>query len=246
MHGDVREVPPVPVLLEDNHVLGVVKPVNIPVQEDASGDPDMLTLLKRDLKLRHDKPGNVFLGLVHRLDRPVGGAMVFAKTSKGASRLSDAVRTHAIRKTYAAVTNGVPHKREGRLVDYLLKDERSNTVSVVPKGTPGAKEAILDYVVLADDGRRSLIRVELHTGRSHQIRVQMSRLGCPLFGDQKYGASQTKPGEQIALWSVRLRFPHPITKASTLLISMPPAVAPWTQWPDNVYKLLRDELEHGE
>ena len=243
---DAPAVSSIPVLLEDNHVLGVVKPVNIPVQEDASGDLDMLTLLKQDLKIRHDKPGNVFLGLVHRLDRPVGGAMVFAKTSKGASRLSDAVRTHSIRKTYAAVTNGVPREREGRLVHYLLKDERSNTVTAVAKGTPGAKEAILDYSVLADDGKRALVRVELHTGRSHQIRVQMSSLGCPLYGDQKYGASQTKPGEQIALWSVRLRFPHPITKESTLLISMPPATAPWTQWPSSVYKILREELEHGE
>ncbi|MDO3413058.1 RNA pseudouridine synthase [Saccharibacillus sp. CPCC 101409] len=234
------------VLLEDNHLLGVVKPVNIPVQEDASGDPDMLTLLKSDLKIRHDKPGNVFLGLVHRLDRPVGGAMIFAKTSKAASRLSDSVRTHAIRKTYAAVTNGVPREREGRLVHYLLKNERTNIVASVRKGTPGAKEAILDYRVLEDDGRRALVLVELHTGRSHQIRVQMSTIGCPLFGDQKYGASQTRPGEQIALWSVRLRFPHPVSKESTLLVSLPPDTAPWTQWSGHVYKMLREELEHGE
>lgn len=234
------------VLLEDNHLLGVVKPVNIPVQEDASGDADMLTLLKSDLKIRHDKPGNVFLGLVHRLDRPVGGAMIFAKTSKAASRLSDSVRTHSIRKTYAAVTNGIPREREGHLVHYLLKNERTNTVTAVRKGTPGAKEAILDYKVLAEDGNRALIHVELHTGRSHQIRVQMSSIGCPLYGDQKYGAALTKPGEQIALWSVRLRFPHPVTKESTLLISLPPETAPWTQFSDNAYKLLRNELEYGE
>jgi len=234
------------VLLEDNHLLGVVKPVNIPVQEDASGDADMLTLLKSDLKIRHDKPGNVFLGLVHRLDRPVGGAMIFAKTSKAASRLSDSVRTHSIRKTYVAVTNGVPREREGRLVHYLLKNERTNTVTAARKGTPGAKEAILDYKVLAEDGNRALVHVELHTGRSHQIRVQMSSIGCPLYGDQKYGAALTKPGEQIALWSVRLRFPHPVTKESTLLISLPPETAPWTQFSDNAYKLLQNELEYGE
>ncbi|MCQ4085728.1 RluA family pseudouridine synthase [Saccharibacillus sp. JS10] len=234
------------VLLEDNHLLGIVKPVNIPVQEDASGDADMLTLLKNDLKIRHQKPGNVFLGLVHRLDRPVGGAMIFAKTSKAASRLSDSVRTHSIRKTYVAVTNGVPKQTEGRLVHYLLKNERTNIVTVVSKGTAGAKEAILDYKVLAEDGNRALVCVELHTGRSHQIRVQMSQIGCPLYGDQKYGASFTKPGEQIALWSVRLRFPHPVTKESTLLISLPPDTAPWTQWSDHVYQLLRNELEYGE
>ena len=139
-----RVHPSVPILFEDNHVLGVAKPVNVPSQEDATGDPDMLTILKQDIKERYNKPGNVYLGLVHRLDRPVGGAMVFAKTSKAASRLSEAVRSRNFHKQYAAIVHGIPSKPSGRLHDYLLKDTKTNTVLVVPKGTDGAKEALLD------------------------------------------------------------------------------------------------------
>jgi len=140
--------PAMKILYEDNHLLGIEKPVNIPTQEDASGDPDLLNLLKADIKERFNKPGNVYLGLVHRLDRPVGGAMIFAKTSKAASRLSDAVRTRKFAKSYVAVVHGQPPQQHGRLIDTLLKDERTNTVSVVAKGTPSSKEAILDYHVL--------------------------------------------------------------------------------------------------
>lgn len=224
--------PQMTILYEDNHLLGIEKPVNIPVQEDASGDPDMLTLLKEDLKLRYNKPGNVFLGLVHRLDRPVGGAMIFAKTSKAASRLSEAVRSRQFEKTYLAAVHGVPSPKAGRLTHYLLKDERTNTVSVVPKGTSGAKEAILDYTVIgsAEAEGLSLVRVELHTGRSHQIRVQFSHTGCPLYGDQKYGAKLNKPGQQIALWSSFVGFPHPVTKEPVRLVSQPPQEYPWSLW----------------
>lgn len=222
--------PSMSILFEDNHLLGVEKPVNIPVQEDASGDPDMLTLLKEDLKERYNKPGNVYLGLVHRLDRPVGGAMIFAKTSKAASRLSEAVRSRQFEKTYLAVVHGTPSPKAGRLAHYLLKDERTNTVSVVPKGTPGAKDALLDYTVIGSRDGLSLVRVELHTGRSHQIRVQFSHTGNPLYGDQKYGATLNKPGQQIALWSAFVGIPHPITKEQVKLISHPPEEFPWSLW----------------
>lgn len=222
--------PSMTILYEDNHLLGVEKPVNIPVQEDASGDPDMLTLLKEDLKERYNKPGNVYLGLVHRLDRPVGGAMIFAKTSKAASRLSEAVRSRQFEKTYLAVVHGAPSPRAGRLTHYLLKDERTNTVSVVPKGTNGAKEAILDYTVIGSSEGLSLVRIELHTGRSHQIRVQFSYTGTPLYGDQKYGAALNKPGQQIALWSSFAGFPHPVSKEPVRLISNPPQEYPWSLW----------------
>ncbi|AWB46929.1 RNA pseudouridine synthase [Paenibacillus sp. CAA11] len=226
------------ILYEDNHLLSVEKPVNVPTQEDASGDPDMLTLLKEDLKHRYQKPGNVYLGLVHRLDRPVGGAMIFAKTSKAASRLSEAVRSRSFEKTYLAVIHGAPKVSQGRLTDYLLKDERTNTVSVVPKGTPGAKEAILDYRILgtAQDGY-SLVQVELHTGRPHQIRVQFSHRGCPLYGDQKYGAQVNKPGQQIALWSAFVGVPHPVTKEPVELKSAPPQQYPWNLWPERTLQL---------
>ncbi|GIO66363.1 RNA pseudouridine synthase [Paenibacillus sp. FSL M7-1455] len=232
----------IPVLYEDNHLLGIVKPVNIPTQADVSGDPDLLTLLKEDIKERYNKPGNVYLGLVHRLDRPVGGAMIFAKTSKAASRLSEAVRSRSFRKIYAAVVHGRLPAPRGTLRDMLLKDPKTNTVSVVKAGTPGAKEAVLDYEVLGTDGSFSLVRVELHTGRSHQIRVQMNQAGCPLYGDQKYGSRVNKPGQQIALWSVLVGFPHPVTKEDVVLTSLPPAEHPWNLWSDTVLERLRDDL----
>lgn len=224
------------VLFEDNHLLGIVKPVNIPVQEDATGDPDLLTLLKEDVKERYNKPGNVFMGLVHRLDRPVGGAMIFAKTSKAASRLSESVRTHAFRKVYLTVVHGKPPASQGRLVNTLLKDAKSNTVTIVRKGTPGGKEAILDYTVLGSAEGYSLLKIDLLTGRSHQIRVQLSGIGCPLFGDQKYGAAVNRPGQQIALWSALLGFPHPVTKDEIELISLPPQTHPWSLWPQQLQK----------
>ncbi|AJS58130.1 RluA family pseudouridine synthase [Paenibacillus sp. IHBB 10380] len=224
------------ILYEDNHLLGVVKPVNVPTQEDSSGDPDMLSILKQDIKDRYNKPGNVYMGLVHRLDRPVGGAMIFAKTSKAASRLSEAVRSHHFRKVYVAVVHGKLPSNQGRLTDTLLKDGSTNTVTVVPKGTAGGKDAILDYKVLGTTDRLSLIEVELLTGRSHQIRVQFSHIGCPLYGDQKYGSAVNKIGQQIALWSVFVGFSHPVTKEEVKLISSPPNQYPWDLWPQEQFK----------
>jgi 23S rRNA pseudouridine1911/1915/1917 synthase len=220
----------IPVLYEDNHIIVVIKPVNVPTQEDDSRDPDLLTLIKQDLKHRHQKPGNVFLGLVHRLDRPVGGVMVFAKTSKAASRLSDAVRTRSIGKRYAAVVNGKPQQPQGTLRHSLLKDTKTNMVSVVTQGQIGAKEAVLDYRVAGHLEGLSLVEVELHTGRPHQIRVQFAAIGCPLVGDQRYGAHLTKPGQQIALWSTELSFEHPVTKETLSFSSTPPMAFPWILW----------------
>lgn len=228
------------ILYEDNHLLGIVKPVNLPTQGDASGDPDLLSLLKEDIKTRYEKPGNVYLGLVHRLDRPVGGAMIFAKTSKAASRLSEAVRSRNFDKTYLAIVHGMPAKRQGRLTNTLLKNERTNTVSVVAKGTPGGKEAILDYEVIgtAPGDSLALVKVTLLTGRPHQIRVQLSHIGCPLYGDQKYGQAFNKPGQQIALWSLYVGFPHPVTKELVRLISLPPDEVPWSLWNRKTYQEL--------
>lgn len=226
----------IPVLFEDNHLLGISKPVNVPTQEDASGDPDLLTLLKQDLKERYNKPGNVYLGLVHRLDRPVGGAMIFAKTSKAASRLSDTVRGRDFRKIYAAVVHGKLPALNGTLKHTLYKDARTNTVKVVPKGTSGGKDAVLDYWVVGQTEKHSLVHIELHTGRSHQIRVQMMAAGCPLYGDQKYGAHMNKPGQQIALWSSIAAFPHPVTKEEVVLRSLPPREYPWSEWSLDLYE----------
>lgn len=228
--------PEIPVLYEDNHLLVVVKPVNVPSQRDNSRDPDMLTLLKDDLKRRYNKPGNVYLGLVHRLDRPVGGVMVFAKTSKAASRLSDQVRRRKLDKTYHAVVHGIPQPAAGTLRHHLLKDNAANTVRTTAATTPGAKEAVLDYVTIGSKNALSLVRIALHTGRPHQIRVQFSATGFPLYGDQKYGAAAfNRPGRQIALWATALAFEHPTTKETLRFQSPPPAAHPWNLWPKSVY-----------
>ncbi len=214
------------IVYEDNHILVVEKPVNIPTQEDRSGDLDLLTLLKDDIKVRYQKPGNVFLGLVHRLDRPVGGIMVFAKTSKAASRLSDQIRKREFTKVYYAVITGTPEKTSDTLTHYLIKNNSTNQVRTVPPGTPDAKEAVLSYEVLGSINDLSLVKVMLHTGRPHQIRVQFSAIGHPLFGDSKYGILNTEKA-QIALWSHEIGFKHPTQKKNVSFKSNPPSVHPW-------------------
>ena len=193
------------IVYEDNHLLVVEKPINIPTQEDNTKDKDLLTILKEYIKEKYNKPGNVYLGLVHRLDRPVGGIMVFARTSKAASRLSEQVRNKIFKKTYNAVVIGNINK-EGKLKDYLLKDEKKNIVKVDKNG----KEAILNFKKLDFKNNMSLVEINLETGRSHQIRVQMSHYGYPLFGDQKYNKT-SKTGEQIALFAKKIEFIHPTT-----------------------------------
>ena len=193
------------VIYEDNHLLVVEKPINIPTQEDNTKDKDLLTILKKYIKEKYNKPGNVYLGLVHRLDRPVGGIMVFARTSKAASRLSEQVRNKTFKKTYNAVVIG-NIENTGKLKDNLLKDEKRNIVKVDKNG----KEAILNFKKLNYKNNMSLVEINLETGRSHQIRVQMAHHGYPLFGDQKYNKT-AKVGEQIALFAKKIEFIHPTT-----------------------------------
>ncbi|NEU31772.1 RluA family pseudouridine synthase [bacterium LRH843] len=235
----------IPILYEDNHLLVVRKPVNIPVQEDDSRDKDLLTILKDDIKIRYQKPGNVYLGLVHRLDRPVGGVIVFAKTSKAASRLSDLIRRGDLDRMYVAVVRGVPEQKEGRLEHYLVKDTKKNIVRSVSADHKGAKKAILDYKTIDSQGELSLLSVRLHTGRSHQIRVQLSTSGFPLYGDQKYGQHVNRTGQQIALWAYTLAFMHPTTKEMISVQSLPPNEYPWNLWP-NMNSLIAKTLKKGK
>ena len=210
------------IIYEDNHLLVVEKPVNVPVQEDDSRDLDLLSILKNYIKKKYDKPGNVYLGLVHRLDRPVGGVMVFAKTSKAASRLSEQIRNHTFKKEYHAVVVG-NISDNGNFVDKLIKDTKNNKVSVNPLG----KEAKLSYIKVNSSNNLSLVKINLETGRSHQIRVQFSYHGYPLYGDQKYNKN-AHIGNQIALWATRIQFIHPVTKTLLDFSSTPPSIYPWS------------------
>ncbi len=203
------------ILYEDNHIIVVVKPAGIPTQADDSNDIDMLSIIKQYLKEKYNKPGNVYLGLLHRLDRMVSGVMVFAKTSKAASRISEYIRQKNVTKKYLAILNGTIKKHEGqhKLVNMLVKDSKNNISKVVEKETRGAKEAILTYKVLKNfeyrEKQYTLVDVNLETGRHHQIRAQFSNIGHPLYGDIKYGLDVNKKGHNIALFSYYLSFYHP-------------------------------------
>lgn len=202
------ELPKINIIFEDNHLLVVEKPVNMPVCEDDSRDLDLLTYLKQYVKKKYQKPGNVYLGLVHRLDRPVGGVMVFAKTSKAANRLSKQVVEHRLDKTYLAVVCGkVPES--GKYIDYLIKDKSKNQSYVTDK--EHGKEARLSYKRLDYKEGLSLVEVYLETGRSHQIRVQFSSRGFPLMGDAKYNKRHDSK-TSVALFARKLSFYHPVTK----------------------------------
>ena len=217
------------IIYEDNHLLVVEKPINVPVQEDSSKDLDFLTLLKDFIKKRDNKPGNVYLGLIHRLDRPVGGIMVFAKTSKCASRLSEQVRNRIFKKTYYAIVEGKVEVK-GTLIDKLLKDTKNNIVKVDKNG----KESILDYELVDYKDNLSLVKINLKTGRSHQIRVQFSSRGHALYGDQKYNIN-SKVGEQIALFSNSITINHPITKESLTFEIDLPNRKPWNIFNKKIY-----------
>jgi 23S rRNA pseudouridine1911/1915/1917 synthase len=197
------------ILYEDNHCLAVFKPARLLTAGDATGDVSLLDQAKAYLKEKYRKPGNVFVGLVHRLDRPVSGVVLFARTSKSASRLSEQFRAGTIEKRYEALVEGNVSRVEVELRHWLLKEEQSNLVSVVSADTPGARECLLRYRRLATGGGLSHIEVTPVTGRSHQIRVQLSATGHPILGDRKYGSTRSLGGV-IALHAAQLTFEHPI------------------------------------
>lgn len=215
------------ILYEDNHIIVVEKKVNIPSQSDKTGDEDMLSLVKQYLKEKYNKPGNVYLGLVHRLDRPVGGIMIFAKTSKAASRLSEQVRNKTFKKKYLTIVNGKMENESGILKDYLWKDEKNNISYVVKETKKNAKLAELDYNVLKYDEKEnlSLIEVNLHTGRHHQIRVQFSSRMHAIYGDNKYHGRGA--GTQICLWAYKLTIEHPISKEEMDFEDYPESKGMW-------------------
>ncbi|MBR3564317.1 MAG: RluA family pseudouridine synthase [Clostridia bacterium] len=194
------------VLYEDNHIIVVEKPPMMPVQADSSGDEDLLSVLKRYIREKYHKPGNVYLGLVHRLDRPVGGLMVFARTSKAAGRLSEQIRQNGLKKGYTALVHGETPE-SGTLEDYLLKEE-GNFVRVCKETEHGARFARLDFKKITGDPEKSLLDIILITGRPHQIRVQFSSRGYPIYGDMRYGKGEIG---RIALYSSFIGFTHPVT-----------------------------------
>ena len=215
------------VIYEDNHIIVVEKIPNVPSQEDKTGDISMMKLIKDYIKEKYNKPGNVYLGLVHRLDRPVGGVMVFAKTSKAASRLSNQVREKVFKKEYLAVVDGKLEQEKGTLENYLYKDKKTNTSYVVNKNKKDSKYAKLDYEVIKYDKENdlSLIKINLYTGRHHQIRVQLSNFGHSIYGDQRYGSRGKN--KQIALWAYKLIIEHPTKKEKIEFEDLPKEVGVW-------------------
>jgi len=201
------------VLYEDNHVIIVNKKSGEIVQGDKTGDVPLSDIVKDWIKAKYNKPGNVFLGVVHRLDRPVSGIVVFAKTSKALSRLNTMFAQHEnVKKTYWAITRNCPEKLEGKLVHWIKRNEKQNKSYAYDRECPGAKRAELNYKVIGKSDRYYLIEIELLTGRHHQIRCQLAKIGCPIKGDLKYGAQRSNPDGSISLHAHRITFVHPVSK----------------------------------
>lgn len=215
------------ILYEDNHILVALKPQMVGCCPDDSKDKNLLDMIKAYLKQAYGKPGNVYVGLVHRLDRPTGGVMVYAKTSKAASRLTEGLQSGDFEKRYLAMLCGTPETERGTLTNYLRKNTVNNMVYICTQTEEGAKFASLDYKVLESKGRYALTEVRLHTGRTHQIRVQMAGISHPVYGDMRYGGALAQKGK-LALWAYSLSFSHPVTKERLRFIALPPAdEMPW-------------------
>lgn len=219
--------PPSDILYEDNHLLAVNKLPGQIVQGDKTGDVPLSELFKAYIKQRDQKPGNVFLGVAHRLDRPVGGVLLFAKTGKGLERVNALIRERQLQKTYWAVTRGTPPRTQDDLVQYLYKNEKQNKSYVCPPDRAGALQASLSYEVIGRSKSFTLLQIELHTGRHHQIRAQLSSIGCPVVGDLKYGDKRNNPDGGICLHARRLRFIHPVQKIPLEIIAPLPSTTPW-------------------
>lgn len=209
------------ILYEDNHLLIVNKRAGEIVQGDKTGDEPLLELVRQYIKVSANKPGNVFCGLVHRIDRPVSGAVIFAKTSKALARMNALVKNRAMKKTYWAIVEQAPEEPEGTLVHYLRKNERTNTSEVSKVEREGWQRAELFYRLLASGDRYHLLEVDLHTGRHHQIRAQLSAIGCPIKGDLKYGAKRSNEDGSISLHARRVCFEHPVRHEMIEVVAPP-------------------------
>ena len=215
------------ILYEDNHIIVVLKPQNVPCCEDESKDKDLLSVIKDYIKEKENKPGNVYVGLVHRLDRPTGGVMVYAKSSKAAARLSESMKTGDFEKKYFTVLVGTPREKSATLTNYMKKNPINNMVYVCGQTVEGAKFAEIEYKILEEKGGLSLAEIKLHTGRSHQIRVQMANIGTPVFGDMRYGGEKAVKGK-LALWATSLSFTHPVSRQRLCFKIEPPKdIIPW-------------------
>ncbi len=216
------------VIYEDNHIIIVNKAPGEIVQGDKTGDIPLVDSLKEWIKEKYSKPGNVFCGLVHRLDRPVGGIVVFAKTSKALARMNEMFRLGKVEKTYLAITRNRPVKDTLRLTGYLTSVEKTNKSYISPSPRDGAKEAALSYCYLGSSDRYHLLEVRLETGRKHQIRVQLASIGCPVKGDLKYGDKRSNPDGSISLRAHRIKFEHPVS-GKTVDVTAPLPSAPLWQ-----------------
>lgn len=227
MNGDYFFHPSWPVYYRDNHLLVLYKPAGLPVQADATEDVSLLELGKSWVKEVYKKPGRVFLGMVHRLDRPVAGVVLFCRTSKAAARMSEQFRTGAAEKFYHAVLHGEMKLEPGRLVHFLQRRENRSSI-VVPKGTPGSREAVLSFEVLDTNRNLTLVKIKLETGRHHQIRVQFAHIGHPVLGDLRYGAPAPLPQKQVALFARELVVTHPVRGEKLRFESPLPCGWPWS------------------
>lgn len=215
------------VLYEDNHIIIVNKASGEIVQADKTQDEPLSEKVKAFIKEKYQKPGNVFVGVTHRLDRPVSGVVVFAKTSKALSRLNQMFRDSEVRKTYLAVVKNCPERTEGVLTGYIVRNEKQNKSYVYDHEVKDSKKAVLDYKVVGSSDRYYLLEVHLHTGRHHQIRCQLSGMGCPIRGDLKYGFDRSNPDGSICLHAFEVRFIHPVSKQEILVQAPAPDVEPW-------------------
>ena len=225
------------VVYEDNHIIIVNKAAGEIVQGDKTGDEPLCETLKRWLKEKYCKPGNVFCGVTHRIDRPVCGLVVFAKTSKGLSRMNELFRNGGVTKTYWAITKNTPPKEEDTLTHYITTVERNNKSYASTTEKNGALKSVLKYKLLAKSDRYNLLEINLLTGRKHQIRVQLSAIGCPIKGDLKYGAERSNPDGGISLQSHRIRFTHPVSGKLIDIIAPLPA--------DNLWQALGSQVKEA-